>query len=83
MSQEEEAARAEAEKLRKQDAIKKHLPKEPADEKTEGVPVAQLRFRIPATSSESCDQNGPGKQWTRSGHYHNSILLTFHNQVSV
>jgi len=58
-SQEEEAARAEAEKLRKQDAIKKHLPKEPADEKTEGVPVAQLRFRIPATSSESCDQNGP------------------------
>jgi len=66
-SQEEEQARQDAEKQRKQEQIKKQLPREPADEKTEGVPVSQLRIRVPTPSAPPCDQNGPSGGPSKSG----------------
>lgn len=72
-SQEEEQKRLDREKQEKQDRIKRTLPVEPKDEKTEGAPVSQLRFRIPVTSSTNdeqdstnCDKNGPSSSGLRS-----------------
>jgi len=84
-TKEEEEARLEAEKRKQQQKIRSQLPKEPQDEKTEGVPVSQLRFRVPAASSPTCDQketaSGPSSSSVKNGFLTRRFLASSHLQV--
>ena len=73
---EEKRQKEKADKIREARVRKlsARLPPEPKEEKTEGKPVAQLRFRIPATLTRDEDMTN-GEQTKNGIFFLNSISL--------